>query len=93
MHTLGGKATAAEVGTVCGLYKFNKKTEPEYIVKGFAKEFAEALQTKSKSKPLHNTDGLALFTIPILKRLKKSALDLLHENKITVYFNSVLKTV
>ncbi|MEO7308419.1 MAG: FAD-dependent oxidoreductase, partial [Ferruginibacter sp.] len=23
----GGKATAAEVGTICGLYKFNKKED------------------------------------------------------------------
>jgi len=28
---LGGKATAAEVGTVCGLYRFSKKEKPEYI--------------------------------------------------------------
>ena len=36
----GGKATAAEVGTVCGLYR-NATTEvSEFLVKGFAKEFA-----------------------------------------------------
>ena len=44
---LGGKATAAEVGTVCGLYKFNKKEIPEYIVNGFAKEFAAAYNSNN----------------------------------------------
>ena len=34
---LGGKATAAEVGTVCGLYKFSKSETSEYIVRGFAR--------------------------------------------------------
>src|SRR4051812_17696166 len=54
----GGKATAAEVGTICGLYKFNKKEASEFIVKGFAKEFAETLQSRSNTSPLHNADGL-----------------------------------
>ena len=49
---LGGKATAAEVGTVCGLYKFSKKERAEYIVRGFAKEFADKLQARSQSTPL-----------------------------------------
>lgn len=35
---LGGKATAAEVGTICGLYAFSKKPESVFIVKGFAKK-------------------------------------------------------
>ena len=33
---LGGKATGAQVGTVCGLYQFSKNKESHYIVKGFA---------------------------------------------------------
>jgi hypothetical protein len=89
---LGGKATAAEVGTVCGLYKFNKKEIPEYIVNGFAKEFAESLQNRSNTKPLHNADGLHYLPYQI-DAFKNISLELLQENKITVYFNSVLKTV
>ena len=89
---LGGKATAAEVGTVCGLYKFNKKEIPEYIVNGFAKEFAESLQNRSNTKPLHNTDGLHYLPYHI-DAFKNISLELLQENNITVYFNSVLKTV
>ena len=89
---LGGKATAAEVGTVCGLYKFNKKEIAEFIVKGFAKEFAELLQSNSNTKPLYNTDGLHYlpYNIDVFKNI---SLFFLYENKISAYFNSVLKTV
>lgn len=88
----GGKATAAEVGTICGLYKFNKKEDSEFIVKGFAKEFAETLQNRSNTKPLHNADGLHYLPYDI-NAFKDVALDVLHAHKITAYFNSVLKTV
>lgn len=89
---LGGKATAAEVGTICGLYKFNRNENPEFIVKGFAKEFAETLQTKSDTKPLHNADGLHYlpYNIDVFKNI---SVNLLQENKVAVYFNSVLKAV
>jgi hypothetical protein len=88
----GGKATAAEVGTICGLYKFNKKEESEFIVKGFAKEFAENLKSQSNTKPLHNADGLHYLPYDI-NAFKQVTLGLLHDHKITAYFNSVLKTV
>ena len=89
---LGGKATAAEVGTICGLYKFNKKEIPEFIVKGFAKEFAESLQNKSNTKPLHNTDGLHYLPYNI-ETFKNISIDLINKNNVLTYFNSVLKTV
>ncbi len=88
----GGKATAAEVGTVCGLYTFSKKKDPEFIVKGFAKEFAETLQDKSNTTPLLNADGLHYLPYNI-EAFKIISLDLLNKNKVTAYFNSVLKTV
>lgn len=88
----GGKATAAEVGTVCGLYKFNKKENAEYIVNGFAKEFAELLQKKSNTKPLFNADGLHYLPYDI-ESFKTISLELLQYNKVSAYFNSVLKTV
>lgn len=88
----GGKATAAEVGTVCGLYKFNKKENAEYLVKGFTREFAELLQKNSNSKPLHNSDGLHYLPYTI-ESFKEISLNLLNDHKVTAYFNSVLKTV
>lgn len=89
---LGGKATAAEVGTVCGLYQFSKKEKPEYIVKGFAREFAEALQNKSNTKPLHNADGLHYLPYDI-DAFKNICIELLNENNVAVYFNAVLEHV
>ena len=85
---LGGKATAAEVGTVCGLYHFSKKEKSEYIVKGFAREFAEKLQGASKSIPLHEPVGVHYLPYNI-EAFKNICLELIIENKITVYFNAV----
>jgi len=89
---LGGKATAAEVGTVCGLYRFSKNERSEYIVNGFAKEFAEKLRVLSKSEPLHATEGVHYLPYNI-EAFKKICLDLVSENKITIYFNAVLEHV
>lgn len=89
---LGGNATAAEVGTICGLYQFSKKEKSEYIVKGFAKEFAESLQNKSNTETLHNAEGLHYLPYDI-EAFKSVSLGLLKENEVNIYFNSVLKNV
>ncbi len=89
---LGGKATAAEVGTVCGLYKFSKKEKSEYIVRGFAKEFADKLQAWSQSTPLHVPEGVHYLPYNV-EAFKNICLELINENKIQVYFNAVLNQV
>lgn len=89
---LGGKATAAEVGTVCGLYHFSKHEEAEYVVNGFAKEFAETLKERSGTKPLHNAEGLHYLPYNI-EAFKTICLELLSNNNISIYFNAVLKNV
>ncbi len=89
---LGGKATAAEVGTICGLYRFIKKEDPVFIVKGFAREFADKLQQKSNSTALHNNDGLHYLPYQI-EAFKNLALELLSINKVIIHFKSILKTV
>ena len=55
---LGGKATAAEVGTVCGLYVNGLPGNPEYVAGGVAREFAERLQQASGTEALHNHEWL-----------------------------------
>lgn len=55
---LGGSATAAEVGTICGIYHRNHSQESKYIISGFAKEFSEKIKFGSKTKPVVNRDGL-----------------------------------
>jgi len=89
---LGGKATAAEVGTVCGLYRFSKNEMSQYLVKGFTKEFAEKLKTQSGTAPLFNSEGLHYLPYNI-DAFKNICQDLMSENKIDVLFNAVLKDV
>ncbi len=89
---LGGKATAAEVGTVCGLYHFSKNEKSEYIVKGFAKEFAEKLQVQSNTSPLFSPEGVHYLPYHV-EAFKEICYDLINENKIGIYFNAVLEHV
>jgi hypothetical protein len=88
----GGKATAAAVGTVCGLYKFSKNEKSAYIVKGFAKEFAESLQNASETKPLHSKDGLHYLPYAI-RAFQDLCLQLLKDNKVGVFFNTTLTSI
>jgi ribulose 1,5-bisphosphate synthetase/thiazole synthase len=89
---LGGKATAAEVGTICGLYHFSKNEQSEYIVKGFAKEFAEKLRVQSNTSPLFSPEGVHYLPYHV-EAFKEICLDLINEHKISIYFNAVLEHV
>lgn len=89
---LGGKATAAEVGTVCGLYHYSKNENSKYLVNGFAREFAETLLKKSGTQPLHNAEGLHYLPYNI-DAFKSLCLQLLSDNNVSIYFNAVLKNV
>jgi hypothetical protein len=86
---LGGLATAAEVGTICGLYKFSKKAPSEYIVGRFAKDFAERLKTKSGTEPLSNSSGLLYLPYEI-NAFKKICIKLLDEHKIKRFLRTEL---
>jgi len=88
----GGKATAAEVGTVCGLYEFSKSAESTYVAKGFMKEFADELQKRSETVPLHNNEGLHYLPYET-SVFKSSCLQLLSDHKVETFFNSVLDKV
>src|SRR5579862_1887114 len=56
---LGGLASAAWVGTICGLYlRDTKGTEAVPVSGGFPQEFASRLQTGSGAKPLRADSGL-----------------------------------
>lgn len=57
---LGGKATAAEVGTVCGLYAYSDEL-PRFIVQGFPRSFAQQLQSLSQNEPVVNEHNLAFL--------------------------------
>ncbi|POZ50049.1 FAD-dependent oxidoreductase [Methylovulum psychrotolerans] len=53
----GGLATAALVGTICGLF-YRHPTTARYAVQGFAREFADAVQTASQSQVATFGEGL-----------------------------------
>ena len=55
---IGGKATAAIVGTICGLYYRSENPVSRFVSHGFAKEFAEKLQRRSKLEPIQNKVNL-----------------------------------
>lgn len=92
LEYLGGKATAAEVGTICGLYKFKKTETSEYIVSGFAKQFVEQLAKLSSSTPLHNIYGLHYLPYNI-NAYKKLCMQLMNENNVNLLLNSEVKEV
>jgi len=89
---LGGKATGAEVGTVCGLYNFSKNKESVFAVKGFAKKFAIELQSKSQTTPLSNIIGLHYlpYNIDVYKSIVNNYIC---KHNIHVYYNASLKKV
>ncbi|MFZ1304784.1 MAG: FAD-dependent oxidoreductase [Ferruginibacter sp.] len=89
---LGGKATTAEVGTICGLYHFSKNEKSEYIVKGFTKEFAETLRLQSNTSPLFSPEGVHYLPYHV-EAFKEICLNLINEHKIGIYFNAVLEHV
>ena len=89
---LGGKATAAEVGTICGLYKFSQNATSEFIVKGFAKSFAEALQKKSSAQSIHNTIGLHYLPYHI-QDYKDLCLKLINESHVELLLDAEVKEV
>lgn len=56
---LGGLATAAEVGTICGLYlRDTKSAHPTLISGGFIRDFAARLQYATAQAPMKLEDGL-----------------------------------
>jgi hypothetical protein len=56
---LGGLATAAQVGTICGLYlQDTTGTEATPVAGGFAREFAARLQSADGTKPMRVDPGL-----------------------------------
>lgn len=89
---LGGKATSAEVGTICGLYKFSKSENSEYAVHGFAKTFSQKLSALSGTQALHNNQGLHYLPYNI-EVYKKFCLDLMQQYQIELHLNTEITKV
>jgi hypothetical protein len=54
----GGKATAANVGTICGLYYTSHNPRSRYVTGEFPQEFAERIIARSGTRPTCNRRGL-----------------------------------
>jgi hypothetical protein len=54
----GGKATAAYVGTICGLYYRSQGAEATFAMQGFPRDFALEIQKKSQTEALKFGEGL-----------------------------------
>jgi hypothetical protein len=62
---LGGAATAAQVGTVCGLYlRDTASTEATPVAGGFLREFSVRLQRAAGSAPIRLKEGLWVLPFP-----------------------------
>jgi hypothetical protein len=69
---LGGLATTAQVGTICGLFlRDTTGAEAVPVAHGFAREFADRLQRAGSTKPLHVQQGLWVlpYAPPVFARV------------------------
>ena len=85
---LGGKATAAIVGTVCGLY-FRSEQSAKYVMNGFPMAFAEMLKRESQTGPIDYSEGLKFLPYdPFV--FKCCCDDMVTETKAEVFFQTSL---
>jgi hypothetical protein len=89
---MGGKATAAYVGTVCGLYYRSENPVTRYVTDGFAYEFAEKLKLKSATLPVFNKSGLHFLPYKPFD-FKILCDEYVHSENIKVFFHSVVSEV
>ncbi|MBL0049786.1 MAG: FAD-dependent oxidoreductase [Bacteroidetes bacterium] len=88
---LGGKGSAAIVGTVCGLYLRKKSEHTQFVCDGFAKEFATALQIASTSIPQSNSEGL--HYLPYQPFMFKTVCDdFLQKSAVEVYLHTTISS-
>lgn len=60
----GGNAVAAYVGTICGLYVYEKDT-PQFVCRGFAQEWAQALEQQGSAfGPVPFKETAVLLYVP-----------------------------
>ena len=88
---LGGLATTAQVGTICGLYLQDKSSaEATPVAGGFANEFATRLQSAGSTKPLRVDPGLWVlpYSPPVFARVADAMVS--ESKNITVILHSTV---
>lgn len=89
---LGGMATAAEVGTICGIYANSSTDDFEFACGGFPKEFAERLQEKSGTEPQKNRKGLKFLPYSV-EAFKQVASEYINESGVELLLNATVTNV
>ena len=89
---LGGKATAAYVGTVCGLYYRNDDPVVRYAVDGFPRIFAEKLAILSNSSPFFYNNGLRFLPYDHYAFIQLCD-EVVQQSKVTLYLDAHLMQV
>ena len=79
---LGGLATNAEVGTICGLYKNDISESFDFNVGKFAQSFAEEIQKRSDATPIKEASGLKFLPFEP-KVFREYCEELLNDDGIT----------
>lgn len=72
---VGGLASSAMVGTICGLY-YRHPDKLSYAVQGFARQFAEQLQEKMQKQPIIFAQGLHFLPYQVSKFQQQAIQDL-----------------
>lgn len=88
----GGKATAAEVGTICGLFHQGKSLRPIWLAAGFARKFAEKFMDAKASNLISSDEGLHYIHYDVT-RFRELVDDQFSEHQIDVWYNSELISV
>lgn len=89
---LGGKATAAMVGTICGLYYRSENPKSRFVSDGFSREFGARLQRLSETKPVHFKHGLHFLPYTPLA-FKRLCDELMQGAGVEVYFHATVSDV
>ena len=89
---LGGLATNAEVGTICGLYSNDTSDSFVYNVGRFAEEFSREVQVRSESSPEMDRTGLKYLPYAP-KKLKEVCEYLLDEVGVELILEAELREV
>lgn len=86
---LGGKATAAMVGTVCGAYFRSESKTASYVMNGFPKYFVDELKTAGKTEPAVFSEGLHFLPYDVFA-FKLVCDGILDKNKVETFHHTVL---
>ena len=89
---LGGMATSAFVGTICGLFLRDSSPEFQYVHDGFMQDFAERLFRLSKINPIIGTKGLKFLPYERFDFIRLCD-EVIKETKAEILFHTIVSGV